>query len=90
MMKKRELWRKSEILEGFKSSKLSFEVQNWTFERFSETKMTFKIFWNIPGSFRLDFIPFPFYVKGKSMKILENQEKSDFNRNSPFGGPYCV
>ena len=40
------------------NSKISFEVQKVSFERFSETKMTLEIFWNIPGSFWLDFLNF--------------------------------
>ena len=52
------------------SSKISFEVQKRTFERFSKAKMTLKIFLNIPVSFRLDFIQFSYYFKGK---ISENR-----------------
>ena len=36
-------------------SKISFEVKQLTFEGCSKSKMTFEIFWNIPGPFRLDF-----------------------------------
>ena len=39
---KRELWRKSKILEGSRSSKFKIEVQNWTFEGCFEVKMIFE------------------------------------------------
>ena len=67
--------------------------KNWLLRVVSRPKWLLKIFRNIPGSFRLDFWPFSYYFKGKSMKIKENQEKSDFNTKSltsiPFGGPIC-
>ena len=39
---KKELWTKTENLEGSKISKISFEVQNGTFELCLKTKMIFK------------------------------------------------
>ena len=39
-----------------KHSKISFEVQKIFFRVVSSPKRLSKIFWNIPGLFRLDFI----------------------------------
>ena len=52
--------------------KISFEVQKLTFEGCFKTKMTLKTFWNIPGSFRLDFISNSYYFKTTSVNIKEN------------------
>ena len=40
---KNELWTKSKILRGSKISKISFEVQNVTFEGYIKDEMTFTI-----------------------------------------------
>ena len=37
-----ELWRKTEILEGWEHSKIWFEIQNWTVKGCFDVKMTFK------------------------------------------------
>ena len=39
---KKELWTKTENLEGSKNSKISFEVQNGVFEAFVKDKITLK------------------------------------------------
>ena len=39
---KKELWTKTENLEGSKNSKISFDVQNGTFELCLKTKITLK------------------------------------------------
>ena len=39
---KKELWTKTENLEGSKNSKISFEVQNGAFEGFVKDKITLK------------------------------------------------
>ena len=57
--------------------KISSEVQKLTFEDWFKTKITLRIFWNIPGSFRLDFISKFYDFKGKSTKLKENQEKKN-------------
>ena len=39
---KKELWTKSENIEGSKNSKISFEVQNGTFEALVKDEITLK------------------------------------------------
>ena len=60
---------------------------------FRRPKCYLKIFWNIPGSFRLDFGPNFNYFKGKLMKIEEKYEKSIFLYKIPhfypLWGAYC-
>ena len=57
--RKRELWRKTEILRRWGGPKFRIEVQNWTFEGCFETKMIFK---NIPEVPALIPAQFP-YIK---------------------------
>ena len=66
-------------------SKNSFEVQKHTAE---SPKRLWRIFWNIPGSFQLDSIPFSYYFNGKSKNIDENHGSYIKSFTSvPSGGP---
>ena len=61
-----------------KHSKISFDVQKSIFEGCFKTNMTFKIFWNVPGSFRPDFISIFYDFQEKTMNTEENNAKSIF------------
>ena len=67
-----ELWRKTEILEGSKSSKFRFEVQNLSFEDCFEVKMIFKSILEVPA-----LIPaqFPYIRNISETRIAQNDEK---------------
>ena len=67
--RKRELWRKTEIFEESKNRKISFGVQNRTFEGCFETKMIFK---NILTPSALIPAQFPYKIMLFSIKFDEN------------------
>ena len=84
---------RSKIWNG-KIQKSVLRSENGLLRGFPRPKWLLKIFWNIPGSFRLDFMQFSYNFKGKLMKIDENQEKSHFNTKSftsiPSEGPISI
>ena len=53
--RKAELWRKTEILEGSKNWKISFEFQNRTFEGCFKIKMIFKNILEVPATIPAQF-----------------------------------
>ena len=72
---KKQIWTKTEVLEGWEISKFSFEVQGWLFRIVSKPEWLLKIFWNIPESFQTKSYIKSYCFKGKSIKIAENRAK---------------
>ena len=71
--KKKELWTKTEILEGWEISKFSFEVQGGVSRVQINPKLILKIFWTIPDPFWINFHIFLYFF----MKIDGFREKFD-------------
>ena len=82
----RQIWTLRSKIWDRKVPKSVLMSKNGLSRGFPRPKLLLNIFWIIPGSFRPDFTQFSFNFKGNSMKIEENQEQSDFDRNSPLLG----